>query len=109
MAKNEIAADRLPTLSAKEGLVLQMMIGNGKEWYGLELVEASAGELKRGTIYVTLGRMQEKGFVTSRKEKITDERVIPRRLYKVTGHGAKVHAASQAYQAAFSQLEALPV
>jgi hypothetical protein len=27
--------------------------------YGLELVEASRGRLKRGGIYVTLGRMEE--------------------------------------------------
>lgn len=94
---------QLPTLSGTEQQVLKLMIdGSQREWYGLELVKASEQGLKRGTIYVTLGRMEEKGFVTSTKEAATDERVIPRRLYKVTGHGAKVYAA---YQAAYLALE----
>jgi len=38
------------------------------ERYGLELVDASAGRLKRGSVYVTLGRMETKGFVASRQE-----------------------------------------
>jgi DNA-binding PadR family transcriptional regulator len=32
----------------------------------LDLVHASRGRLKRGGIYVTLGRMEEKGLVSSR-------------------------------------------
>ena len=31
--------------------------------YGLELVTESEGALKRGTVYVTLGRLEEKGYV----------------------------------------------
>jgi DNA-binding PadR family transcriptional regulator len=34
--------------------------------YGLKLIKASDERLKRGTVYVTLGRMEEKGFVRSR-------------------------------------------
>ena len=34
--------------------------------YGLELVAVSRGQLKRGGIYVTLGRMEEKGLVNSK-------------------------------------------
>ena len=36
--------------------------------FGLQLVEQSNGGLKRGTVYVTLGRMQDKGYVESRTE-----------------------------------------
>jgi hypothetical protein len=36
------------------------------ERFGLELVEQSAGGLKRGSVYVILSRMEAKGFVTSR-------------------------------------------
>ncbi len=44
--------NEFPKLSRKEFLVLGMLIGRG-EMFGLEMVEASEGELKRGTIYVT--------------------------------------------------------
>jgi DNA-binding PadR family transcriptional regulator len=33
--------------------------------YGLEMVRASSGKLKRGSIYVTLTRMEDKTRVTS--------------------------------------------
>ena len=55
---------RLPSLSGKEGLILDLL-GRSREMYGLELVTASVGELKRGTVYVTLGRMEAKGLVES--------------------------------------------
>jgi DNA-binding PadR family transcriptional regulator len=62
--------------------------------YGLELVGKSDERLKRGTIYVTLGRMQEKGFIDSRQEAEDPSRPgIPRRLYKPTGYGMRVYAA----------------
>ena len=46
---------RPPTLSAKEHLVLELLVANGPS-YGLQLVSGSRGQLKRGTVYVTLGR-----------------------------------------------------
>jgi DNA-binding PadR family transcriptional regulator len=58
--------------------------------YGLELVKASGGTLKRGTVYVTLGRMQEKGFVESRPERTAGASGLPRRLYRPTGLGLRV-------------------
>lgn len=59
--------------------------------YGLELVRASGGSLRRGTVYVTLGRMEEKGYVESHPE--VQERGaigLPRRLYRPTGLGLRV-------------------
>lgn len=41
--------------------------------YGLQLVEASSGALKRGTVYVTLGRMEDKGYVLSRVDEDAPE------------------------------------
>ncbi len=83
----------LPSLSGKEGLILDLL-GRSKEMYGLELVTASDGELKRGTVYVTLARMEEKGFISSR---IDDEPPtlggLPRRLYTATSYGRELHAA----------------
>jgi len=84
-----------PKLSHKEFVILEMLIGKG-EMYGLEMVEASKGELKRGTIYVTLQRMAEKGFVESREEARTQPEIgIPRRVYKSTGLGERMFRAQE--------------
>jgi PadR family transcriptional regulator, regulatory protein PadR len=78
---------RLPTLSPKESLILELLIG-AKEMYGLELVAASAGALKRGTVYVTLGRMEDKGYVASRLEGAPPAAGgLPRRIYAPTALG----------------------
>ena len=70
-----------PRLSAKEALILDLL--RGSEKYGLELVTASDGALKRGTVYVTLGRMEDKGLIVSRVEGDTPALGgLPRRLYK---------------------------
>lgn len=79
-------------LSKTEALILQIMSDNGfKERYGLELLKLSDGKIKRGTIYTTLQRMEDKGFVTSRQEEKPDDvSGIPRRLYEITGTGQRV-------------------
>ena len=82
----------LPSMSRTESLVMEML--RGRERYGLELVDASDGALKRGSIYVILARMEEKGFVDSRQEERTDGLSgAPRRLYRATPYGRKVHGA----------------
>ena len=66
----------------------------GSERYGLELVDASAGALKRGSVYVILARMEEKGFIESRQEERGPKTSgLPRRLYRATPYGVKVHNA----------------
>jgi PadR family transcriptional regulator, regulatory protein PadR len=83
----------VPTLSTKESLILELLIG-AREMYGLELVSASAGALKRGTVYVTLGRMEEKGYVASRLEAAPRTAGgLPRRVYEATPLGREVMAA----------------
>lgn len=83
-----------PSLSEKEFLIMSLLVGNGgKRMYGLELVERSNGALKRGTIYVTLSRLEDKGYVTSEREDEKPGIATPRRLYKVTGEGARVFRA----------------
>jgi DNA-binding PadR family transcriptional regulator len=85
--------DYLPHLSGKQEIILAML-HDGKEMYGLELVEASGGRLKRGTVYVTLGRMEDKGYVESRTEDAQPGAIgLPRRLYRVTGLGRRVYDA----------------
>jgi len=80
----------IPRLSAKELFILELLTRDG-ESYGLQLVGASKGRLKRGTVYVTLGRMEDKGYVTSRTEDAPDGAGgLPRRLYEATPYGLRV-------------------
>lgn len=82
-----------PRLSGKELLVLELL-ASARPQYGLELVAASRGRLKRGTVYVTLGRMEDKGYVTSRTEDAPDGAGgLPRRLYEATPYGLRVFKA----------------
>ena len=71
-----------------------MELLRGSERYGLELVEASGGALKRGSVYVILTRMEEKGFLVShQEERAPGASGLPRRLYRATPYGLKVHVA----------------
>ena len=79
------------SLSAKERLVLELLAAKHDRMYGLELVAESAGRLKRGTVYVLLGRMQEKGYVEAEPEKFADDSgLVPRRMYCATALGLRV-------------------
>lgn len=70
------------------------LLGRGREMYGLELVAASRGRLKRGTVYVTLGRMEEKGYISSALEDPPDGAGgLPRRIYSPTALGRRMLAA----------------
>lgn len=94
MPNNKERVKSYPRLSHKEFIILEMLIA--KRMYGLEMVDASDGDLKRGTIYVTLGRMEEKGFVESYIEPRSQPEIgIPRRIYKTTGLGEEVFRAQQ--------------
>lgn len=59
--------------------------------YGLELVRASGGRLKRGAVYVTLTHLEDLGFVTSTEGPGKAE--LPRRLYTLTEAGGQALAA----------------
>jgi DNA-binding PadR family transcriptional regulator len=84
--------DRVRWPSATEAQVLRLLVSHGPS-YGLELVKASDGNLKRGTVYVLLDRMEDKGLIESREETEppTDGYVgIPRRVYRAKGAGVRV-------------------
>jgi DNA-binding PadR family transcriptional regulator len=74
-------------VSPLEALVLDLLAVSAPT-YGLDLVAASRGRLKRGSVYVTLGRMEEKGLVRSRLEERPGEGP-PRRLYEPTPLGLR--------------------
>ena len=83
-----------PFAAATELLVLRLLRDEPKGMYGLELVSASDGRLKRGTVYVTLGRLEEKGFVQSRVDKGTTHSGLPRPRYTLTALGERALAAA---------------
>jgi PadR family transcriptional regulator, regulatory protein PadR len=84
--------------SPTEVAVLELL--SGKEMYGLEMVKAS-DRLKRGTIYVTLDRMEDKRLVKSR---VIEESgpTAGRRIYSITGHGQQAYAAWRQAQVVFN-------
>jgi DNA-binding PadR family transcriptional regulator len=89
----------LPRLSGKERIILDLLTGGGEQ-YGLQLVAAAGGRLKRGTVYVTLSRMEEKDLITSRLEAPAEKRPgLPRRLYAPTPRGLRILRALQAAEA----------
>lgn len=80
----------VPRLSGKERAILELLAEH-TEMYGLAMVHASQGMLKRGTIYVTLGRMEDKGYVQSEERADASGRKgPPRRVYRVTQLGERV-------------------
>ena len=80
---------------AEEGLLTFPSTGRPSRFWlvrfsltALELVGASAGALKRGTVYVTLGRMQDKGYLASRLEDAPPAAGgLPRLIYTPTALG----------------------
>jgi PadR family transcriptional regulator PadR len=96
----------IPDLSQKEAIVLGILLGRaGREMYGLEMIDESKGLLKRGTIYVTLQRMEEKGLVESRQEARPKPEIgVPRRLYRPTGIGER---AFESYRQAHRRVSAV--
>jgi DNA-binding PadR family transcriptional regulator len=87
------AHPRVLTVSPKELLVLQLLVRDEKQ-YGLQLVAASRGRLKRGTVYVTLGRMEDKGLIASHLDAPPPGAGgLPRRMYEATPLGRRMLAA----------------
>lgn len=82
-----------PRLSPVQVEVLTLL--RSREMYGLELVRESR-VLKRGTVYVTLERMADRGLVSSRQVEEQHQSGLPRRLYSVTGVGRAALAAHEA-------------
>jgi len=84
---------RALTVSRKELLVLELLVRH-EQLYGLQLVAASRGRLKRGTVYVTLGRMEDKGYITSTlDDPPPGAGGMPRRLYEPTPLGRRMLSA----------------
>lgn len=84
-------------LPGKERLILELLTSEGP-MFGLQLVERSGGALKRGTVYVTLGRLEAKGLVESQQETVPTGGIgLPRRIYRPTALGERMLRAWTAF------------
>jgi PadR family transcriptional regulator PadR len=90
------------TLPVKERVILEML-SRSTQMFGLQMVDESAGVLKRGTVYVTLGRMEAKGLVASEQEPPQPGAIgLPRRFYRLTALGERLLHAHAAFAAALA-------
>jgi PadR family transcriptional regulator len=83
-----------PFATETELLVLRLLREAPAGLYGLQLVGNSGGKLKRGTVYVTLGRLEEKGFVEPHTKAQSGHAGLPRPVYRITGLGQRALAAA---------------
>lgn len=94
--------EKIPFLTGKEETILALLMGREKA-YGIELVKASDGILKRGGIYPILSKMKEYGWVESWIEEAEKGyKGPPRRLYRITANGSRVLEAWNVWKAAIA-------
>lgn len=84
-----------PFPTKTELVVLSLLRDEPRGMYGLEMVKASNGELARGTVYVLLGRLEEKGYVRSWVKGQPDHPGLPRPRYALTAPGRRVLEAAE--------------
>lgn len=67
-------------------LILRLLMENSAGLFGSEMIELSKGQLKRGSAYTTLQRMEDRGLIKSElKAGVVGD--LPRRLHRITGLG----------------------
>lgn len=77
--------------------VMQILQSNTGGAYGLQIVEDSEGLVKRGSVYVLLTRLEDKGYVRVLPSKVTPENGgLPRPKYQLTAEGSRVLRTAEA-------------
>lgn len=76
-------------MAPKELLALRLLMDNPQGLYGSELVHLSKGGLARGTIYVMLERLVDKGWVSGQEEEPTAALSLRRTRHFVTKKGSR--------------------
>lgn len=80
----------IPKLSMREHRIMSLLNDRGP-MYGLEIVEKTSGEIKKGTVYPTLQRMSDKNYLSSEELQRTGTGVGgPTRVYQLTDYGKTV-------------------
>ncbi len=92
--------------ASRERRAILRLLADGQWWYGLDLVKRSRGDLGRGSVYVRLCRLEERGFVTSRLDPTPPSRpgLLPRRQYRITDAGRRARKRSAVRGSASGQL-----
>lgn len=72
--------------SKKEEALLQALLK--REGFGLDLAQRC--KISRGTVYVTLSRLEVKGYVVSRQETREGAIGLPIRIYAITELGKRL-------------------
>ncbi len=86
-----------------EMVVLKILQAKSRGAYGLEIVAASNDAVKRGSVYVLLGRLEEKGFIRALKTRTQlGYDGPPRPQYQLTAEGARVMSAAEAIGMSFA-------
>lgn len=75
--------------ASKIEIEIMELLSSNVGLYGLELVKASSN-IKRGTVYVYLGRMEDKEWLRSEAEANASVPGLPRRRYWLTDTGKRV-------------------
>lgn len=85
---------RGPRMTSQTQMVLrQVLVEPNREWYGLEVVQATG--LPTGTVYPIITRLEQAGWITSRwetpAEQAEDRQPRPRRrYYRLTEDGVEI-------------------
>ena len=79
-----------------EMVVMRILQSHARGAYGLQIVGDSDGWVKRGYVYVLLGRLEEKGYVSVSRQRRSDHPAPARPTYQLTGVGSRVLAAAEA-------------
>jgi DNA-binding PadR family transcriptional regulator len=79
--------------------ILELLEEHGSS-YGLELIRYSGGRLKRGTIYIALGQLEERGLLRSTMRKDASHSGLPRPQYRLTASGRRVLRAWRVWKGA---------
>lgn len=94
----------MPNLSRLDWVILGLLADSGRvPIYGLDMVQKSA-ELKRGTIYVNLAKLQKLGLVMVSQGKSTGGRGRPRNQYRLSGKGARLVAVEQMFRTGMEEV-----
>lgn len=85
-------------MAPKELMALRLLIDNPKGLYGSEFVHLSDGRLSRGTIYMLLERMVDKGFAREQAEPPTSVLQLARTRHIITAAGRSAYTGFLAEQ-----------
>jgi DNA-binding PadR family transcriptional regulator len=81
--------------SGRELEVLQLLQSAGRGMSGTEVAEKSLGSVDRTTVYVYLGRLEEKGYVHVTRSTTGKHPGPQRPIYKLNGLGARAIQAAE--------------